>query len=211
MCKPPWWFECYFRRSSWIHCWLLLAVLSDYFGQLVTSTFLLCKFRGLLGSIPVSFPVMWRWKCLGMKISFYSQVAQLPGTGWELSKRKRTWSRNAKSRKGLFHFKAEKGNKFEYCDNLWKQNIFHYPVRKLKACLENNSHAVCMEIFMFGCYFGLPFLLPIEDLFAHKDYKQALFEKWYKTVDENKIVMSWTMQDFSPCSVFVRAPLPLAR
>ena len=135
MCKPPWRFECYFRRSSWIHCWLLLAVLSDYFGQLVTSTFLLCKFRGLLGSIPVSFPVMRRWKCLGMKISFYSQVAQLPGTGWELSKRKRTWSRNAKSRKGLFHFKAEKGNKFEYCDNLWRQNIFHYPVQKLKACL----------------------------------------------------------------------------
>ena len=29
-----------FRRSSWIHCWLLLAVLSDYFGHLVTSTFL---------------------------------------------------------------------------------------------------------------------------------------------------------------------------
>ena len=135
MCKPPWWFECYFRCSSWIHCWSLLAVLSNYFGQLVTSTFLLCKFRGLLGSIPVSFSVMRRWKCLGMKISFYSQVAQLPGTGWELSKRKRTWSRNAKSRKGLFHFKAEKGNKFEYCDNLWKQNIFHYPVRKLKACL----------------------------------------------------------------------------
>ena len=158
-CKPPWWFECYFRRSSWIHCWLLLAVLSDYFGQLVTSTFLLCKFRGLLGSIPVSFPVMWRWKCLGMKISFYRQVAQLPGTGWELSKRKRTWSRNAKSGKGLFHFKAEKGNKFEYCDNLWKQNIFHYPVRKLKACLENNSHAVCMEIFMFGCYFRSAFSL----------------------------------------------------
>ena len=29
MCKPLRWFECYFRRSSWIHCWLLLAVLSD--------------------------------------------------------------------------------------------------------------------------------------------------------------------------------------
>ena len=26
MCKP-WWFKCYFRCSSWIHCWLLLAVL----------------------------------------------------------------------------------------------------------------------------------------------------------------------------------------
>ena len=145
--------------DSLLVTWLLLAVLSDYFGQLVTSTFLLCKFRGLLGSIPVSFPVMRRWKCLGMKISFYSQVTQLPGTGWELSKRKRTWSRNAKSRKGLFHFKAEKGNKFEYCDNLWKQNIFHYPVRKLKACLENNSHAVCMEIFMFGRYFRSAFFL----------------------------------------------------
>ena len=45
-----------FRRSSWIHCWLLLAVLSDYFGQLVTSTFLLCKFWSLPGSTLVSFP-----------------------------------------------------------------------------------------------------------------------------------------------------------
>ena len=34
----------------------------DYFGHLVTSTFLLCKFRGLpaRGSSPVSFPVMRR-------------------------------------------------------------------------------------------------------------------------------------------------------
>ena len=65
MCKPPWWFECYFRRSSWIHCWLLLAVLSDYFGQLVTSTFLLCKFWGLPGSTPVrpvSNVVLHRYK-----------------------------------------------------------------------------------------------------------------------------------------------------
>ena len=67
MCKPPSWFECYFHCSSWIHCWLLLAVLSDYFGQLVTSSFLLCKFRRLPGSTPVSFPVMRRWKCVGMK------------------------------------------------------------------------------------------------------------------------------------------------
>ena len=29
----------------------------------------------------------------------------------------------------------EKVNKFENCDNLWKQIIFHNPVRKLKACL----------------------------------------------------------------------------
>ena len=60
-------FDCNFRRSPWIHSWLLIAILSDYFGQLVTSTFLLCKFRGLLGSTPDSFPVMRRWKCLGMK------------------------------------------------------------------------------------------------------------------------------------------------
>ena len=45
MYKPPWWFECCFCRSSWIHCWLLLAVLLDFFGHRVTSTFLLCKFR----------------------------------------------------------------------------------------------------------------------------------------------------------------------
>ena len=54
MCRPPWWFECCFCRSSWINCWLLLAVLSNYFGHLVTSTFFVCKFRGLPGSTPVS-------------------------------------------------------------------------------------------------------------------------------------------------------------
>ena len=80
MCKPPRWF----RRSSWIHCWLLLAVLSDYFGHLVTSTFLLCKFRGLPGSTPVSFPVMGRWKCLGIKRS--SQPSST--TPWKRAGRK---------------------------------------------------------------------------------------------------------------------------
>ena len=49
-----------FRRSSWIHCWLLLAVLSDYFGHLVTSTSLLCKFWDLPGSTAVSFFVTRR-------------------------------------------------------------------------------------------------------------------------------------------------------
>ena len=50
---------------------------------------------------------------------------------------------NAKSEKSLFHFKPEKVNKFEYCNNLWKQNIFYSPVRKLKACFYDNLHAVC--------------------------------------------------------------------
>ena len=125
MCRPPWWFECCFCRSSWIYCWLLLAVLSNYFGHLVTSTFLLCKFRGLPGSTPVSFPVMSRWKCLGIKTS-----SQPSGTtpGKRAEKTCRSGSRreasNAKSRKSLFYFKPEKVNKFEYCNNLWKQNIF---------------------------------------------------------------------------------------
>ena len=136
MCRPPWWFECCFCRSSWIYCWLLLAVLSNYFGHLVTSTFLLCKFRGLPGSTPVSFPVMSRWKCLGIKTS-----SQPSGTtpGKRAEKTCRSGSRreasNAKSRKTLFYFKPQKVNKFEYCNNLWKQNIFHNPVRKLKAWL----------------------------------------------------------------------------
>ena len=69
MWKPPRWFECYFRRSSWIYYWLLLAVLSDYFGHLVSSPFLLCKFWGLPGSTPGSFPVVRRWKSLGLKRS----------------------------------------------------------------------------------------------------------------------------------------------
>ena len=134
MCRSPWWFECCFCRSSCIHCWLLLAVLSGYFGHLVTSTFLLCKFWGLHGSTPVSFPVMSRWKCIGIKT--HSRE-----TGWN-SRLKLTCRRgsrreasNAKSRKSLFHFKPEKVNKFEYCNNLWKQNNFRNPMRKLKAWL----------------------------------------------------------------------------
>ena len=79
-CKPPWWFDRKFRCSSWIHSWLLVAVLSDYFGQLVTSNFLLCKFRGLPWSSPDCFPVMRRWKCLGMK-RLSQQVAQVPRNG----------------------------------------------------------------------------------------------------------------------------------
>ena len=46
-----------------------IAVLSEYFGHLVTSTFLLSKFRGFPRSSPVSFPAMRRRKCLGMKRS----------------------------------------------------------------------------------------------------------------------------------------------
>ena len=117
--EPPWWFECYFRRSSWIHCWLLLAVLTDF----IIITFPLCKFRGLPGSTRFSFPVMKRRKCLGMKRS--SQP----------SSRTREAS-NAISMKSLFHFKPVKVNKFEYCNNLWNKTFFITQwARKLKACL----------------------------------------------------------------------------
>ena len=125
-----------FCCPSWIHCWLLLAVLSDYFGHLVTSTFLLCKFRAAPRSTPASFPIMMRWKCLGIKRS--SQPSSTT-TGKREEKTCRRRSRregnDAKSRKSLFHFQPEKVNKFEYCNNLWKPNIFHNPVRKLRAWL----------------------------------------------------------------------------
>ena len=61
---------------------------------------------------------------------------------------------NAKSRKSLFHFKPEKVNRFEYCDKLWKQNIFYSPVRKLKACFYNNQHAVC-AIYVYANHVNL--------------------------------------------------------
>ena len=82
MCKPPWWFECYFLLSPWIHCWLLLAVLSDYFGHLVTSTFLLWTF----GVYPGLFKSVLEWRdCLSQK--------ELPANGLSnLPKRKPTWS-----------------------------------------------------------------------------------------------------------------------
>ena len=125
-----------FCCPSWIHCWLLLAVLSDYFGHLVTSTFLLCKFRAVPRSSPASFPIMMPLKCLGIKRS--SQPSSTT-TGKRAEKtcrrRSRREANNAKSRKSLFHFQPEKVNKFEYWNNLWKPNIFHNPVRKLGAWL----------------------------------------------------------------------------
>ena len=135
MYKPPWWFECCFCRSSWIHCWLLLAVLSDFFGHRSTSTFLLCKFRGLPGSTPDIFSVMSRWKCLGITRS--SQPSNTtPGKRAVKTCRSGSWreTRNVKSRKSLFHFKPEKislnivttfGNKTFFitqCGN-WKRDF----------------------------------------------------------------------------------------
>ena len=127
-----------FCCPSWIHCWLLLAVLSDYFGHLVTSTFLLYQFRAAPRSTPASFPIMMRWKCLGIKRSSQpSSTTTGKRTEKTCRRRSRREANNAKSRKSssLFHFQPEKVNKFEYCNNLWKPNIFHNPVRKLRAWL----------------------------------------------------------------------------
>ena len=127
-----------FCCPSWIHCWLLLAVLSDYFGHLVTSTFLLCKFRAVPRSSPASFPIMMPLKCLGIKRSSQpSSTTTGKRTEKTCRRRSRREANNAKSRKSssLFHFQPEKVNKFEYCNNLWKPNIFHNPVRKLRAWL----------------------------------------------------------------------------
>ena len=57
MCKPPRWFKCYFRRSSWIHCWLLLAVLSDYFGHLVIQPLFFVNFGVYTGLPLIVFPL----------------------------------------------------------------------------------------------------------------------------------------------------------
>ena len=109
MCRPPWWFECCLCRSSWIHCWLLLSVLSNFFGHLVASAFLLCKFWGLPGSTPVSFPVISRWKCLGIKTS--TQPSHTAPGKWA-EKTCRSGSRreasNAKSSKSLFYFNQKR-------------------------------------------------------------------------------------------------------
>ena len=124
------WFESYFRRSSWIYCWLLwlrLAVLSDILVNLLLQPFFFTKFCGLPGSTPVSFPVMRRWNCLGMKRSSQPSSTLLR-SGKRADKTPRSVNRckasNDKSGKSLFHFKPEKVNKFEHCNNLWKQNIF---------------------------------------------------------------------------------------
>ena len=185
MCRPPWWFECCFCRSSWIYCWLLLAVLSNYFGHLVTSTFLLCKFRGL----PLLVFPLWAVEGVLELRHRLSQVAQLPGNRAEKTcrSRSRREASNAKSRKSWFYFKPQKVNKFEYCNNLWKQNLFHNPVRKLKAwlyCAHFNDRTdkivVYFTVYFCCCMFGSFGLFSpclIEDLFGHKDFKRALFSK----------------------------------
>ena len=96
-----------------------------------------------------------------------SQVAQTPGNGRSKHAEAEADVKrgNAKSRKSLFHFKPGKVNKFEYCNDLWKPNVFHNPVRKPKAWLYNNLHtvcAMCMQIIMYAlgeginCYKSLP-------------------------------------------------------
>ena len=68
MCKPPWWFECYLRRSSSIHCWLVLAVYRIISVNFLLQPFFFVNF-GVYSGLPllVSPFTMRRWKCLGMK------------------------------------------------------------------------------------------------------------------------------------------------
>ena len=122
---------CYFNLFYWI-----ISV------NLLLQPFFLVHFGvypGLPGSTPVSFPFMSRWKSrwnLRDRLSYVAELLQ--ETGWETCRsrsRSRREASNAKSTKSLFHFKPEKVNKFESCNNLWKQNIFRNPERKLKAWL----------------------------------------------------------------------------
>ena len=67
--KPlPWWFECYLRRSSSIHCWLVLAVYRIISVNFLLQPFFFVNF-GVYSGLPllVSPFTMRRWKCLGMK------------------------------------------------------------------------------------------------------------------------------------------------
>ena len=132
ICWRPWWFECYIRRSSWIHCWLLLAVLSDYFFISLLQPFFFVNF-GVFPGLTLLVFLLWDVESVLEWRDRLSQVAQLPGKGQGLETcwiGSRSEVSNAKSRKSLLHFKPEEINKFEYCNNLWKQHIFHNSVRK---------------------------------------------------------------------------------
>ena len=102
---------------------------------------------------------------------------------------------NAKSRKNLFHFKPEKVNKFEYCNNLQKQNLFHNPVRRLKACLSNNLPAVCamcMQIFIIGSLrsvsfsHALFFLCPLLPSACYAGYTVSLFTNFQRERSDDR-------------------------
>ena len=122
--------ECCFCRSSWIHCWLLLAFLSDFFGHRGTSTFLLCKFRDLPGSTPDIFSAVESVLELRDRLN---QVTQLPGNGLRKHAEAEADVKRETPNPGRVCSILNRKNKFEYCHDLWKQNIFHNPVRKLKA------------------------------------------------------------------------------
>ena len=87
MCKPPWWFECYFRCSSWIHCGILLAVLSDYFGQ----PFFFVNF-GVYPGLPLLVSPLWGVESVLEWRDCPSQVQVLGNGLRNLPKRKPTWS-----------------------------------------------------------------------------------------------------------------------
>ena len=79
MCRPPWWFECCFCRSSWIHCWLL------QFYRIIPVNLLLQPFFfinfGVYPGLPLlAFPLWADESVLELRHRL-SQVAQLPGNG----------------------------------------------------------------------------------------------------------------------------------
>ena len=137
---------------------VLLWFIAGYFYRIISVILLLQPFFfvnvGVYPGLPLLVFPLWDVESVLEWRDRLSKVYSItPGKRAE-----KTWRRgsrreasNAKSGKSLFHFKPEKVNKFEYCNNLWKQNIFRNPRRKLDARCFSKFHAVCarcMQIFM---------------------------------------------------------------
>ena len=67
MYKPPWWFECCFCRSSWIHCWLLLTVLWDFLVVVILQPFFFANFGVYPGLAQIGSPL---WSYEPLKVSW---------------------------------------------------------------------------------------------------------------------------------------------
>lgn len=110
-CETPCCFGCKFHCFSWTCSSLLLLIVVNIFGPLVSLSSLLWQFRGLPGSTPSGFPARGRGGHTGMKRSTQPS-GSTPGK--PAGKVNRTGGQNnIKSRKNLFNFKPEKVKRVE--------------------------------------------------------------------------------------------------
>ena len=148
MCKPPWWFEFCFCRSSWLDCWLVLALYWIILVILLLQPFFFANF-GVYPGLPLLVFPIWAVESI-----LESQPRNTtPGKRAEKTcrSRSRLETSNAIPRKSLFHLRPEKINKFEYCNNLWKKTFFITQCGNWKRVFK----VICMQCVLYYVYANL--------------------------------------------------------